>query len=81
MYFIHAGGFGLAADFFVWNGLAEQYDEDWVDYFMEDCPYVKAFLKEHPDYKYVGSTDNMHPWGWGMSFDGFTEVDCPDVER
>ena len=62
VYFIHAGGAGLAADFFVRNGLEGQY-KDRADYLMEDCPYVKAFLKEHPDYSYVGSTDNMHEWG------------------
>ena len=79
VYFIHTG-FGLSADFFVKSELAEQYSEYWADYLVEDCVYVQAFLKEHPDYKYVGSTDNMHINGWGMSFDGFTEVDCPKVE-
>ena len=89
VYFIHESGIDiiregnmvkvLGADFFVKSELAEQY-EDWPDYLVEDCPYVKAFLKAHPDYKYVGSTGNLHTDGWGMSFDGFTKIDCPEVE-
>ncbi len=90
VYFIHESGIHivldgrainvLGADFFVKSELAKQYDEGWSDYLVEDCPYVKAFLKEHPDYKYIGSTDNIHADGWGVNFDGFTKVDCPKVE-
>ncbi len=90
VYFIHESGIDimhngsmvkvLGADFFIRSEVVKQYDGYSPDYLVEDCPYVKAFLKNHSDYSYVGSTDNIHKDGWGMSFDGFTEVDCPEVE-
>ncbi len=87
VYFIHGSNliiFGeniFGADFFVKKELADQYGEGWADYIVEDCPYVKAFLKEHPDYVYVGSTDNGHPSGWGMDFEDFTEVKRPKIDN
>ncbi len=83
VYFIHEGGTGMAADFFI-EGIqpissrkeAEKVTN--IDYYMPVCKYVKEFLKEHPEYVYVGSTDNMHTWGWGMNFDGYEEVECPE---
>lgn len=85
VYFIHkAAGFGLAADFFI-KGISPINSEEEaekiasIDYYMPDCAYVEEFLKKNPDYVYVGSTDNMHYGGWAMSFDGYEEVECPEV--
>ena len=85
VYFIHkAAGFGLAADFFIKgikpvNSREEAEEVADIDYYMPDCEYVEEFLKKNPDYVYVGSTDNMHYGGWAMSFDGYEEVECPEV--
>ena len=84
VYFIHKGGIGRAADFFI-EGIkpvstkeeAEKVAD--VDYYMPECIYVKEFLKEHPDYVYVGSTDDQHAWGWGRGFLNYDEVKCPEV--
>ncbi len=82
VYIIHGGGFALSADFFVkrTEELVKEYDgSSWVDYPVEDCPYVEKFLEEHPDFMYVGSSDNAHSWGWGVDFDGWTKVDRPKL--
>ena len=84
IYFIHSGGFGSAADFFlkrrrpVSEKEAEKYH---IDYSMAGCRYVKKFLEQHPKYVYLGSTDNAHVNGWGMSFDGFEKVECPEISE
>ena len=84
VYFIHKGGIGRAADFFI-EGIKPVSSEEEarkvadIDYYMPRCIFVKEFLKEHPDYVYVGSTDDQHISGWGMSFDGYDEVECPKV--
>ena len=86
VYFTHGGGIGEAADFFI-RGISPINTEEEarqiteIDYYMPDCEYVEKFVEEHPDYVYVGSTDNMHTWGWGMSFEGYTKVDCPKLEE
>ena len=72
VFFIHHGSAGRSADFFI---------NERIDYYMPDCEYVEKFLEEHPDYVYIGSTDNMHAGGWGMSFKGYTKVECPKLEE
>ena len=82
IYFIHPGGFGLAADFFLKRKepLSEKEAEKYhIDYFMADCRYVKKFLEEYPKYVYLSSTDDAHANGWGMSCDGFEKVKCPKI--
>ena len=89
VYFIHEGGMGLAADFFI-KGIKpvsteeEASEIEHIDYYMPGCEYVKQYLKEHPDFVYIGSTDNMHMFGddgWGMDFDDYAEVDCPILQE
>ena len=82
VYFVHEGAIGKSADFFI-RGISPINTEEEaiqvaeIDYYLPDCEYVKEFLKGHPDYVYVGSTDNMHTWGWGMSFEGYKNIDAP----
>lgn len=78
VYFTHEGGIGFAADFFV-----KKYDNtDYgYDYYMSDCEYVLKFLEDNPNFKYIGSTDNNHSYGWGMSFKDFHKVDKPKLEN
>ena len=86
VYFTHGGRIGKAADFFI-RGISPINTEEEaiqvaeIDYYLPDCEYVKEFLKGHPDYVYVGSTDNMHRNGWGMSFEGYAAVGCPKLEE
>lgn len=82
VYIIHGGGLATAADFFVKRveSLNEEEEDYWMDYKMENCEYVQKFLEEHPDFKYVGSSDDMHYDGWGVDFEGWTEVDCPKLK-
>ena len=99
VFFIHnVGDEGRAAEFFVkttritetarrYNIPKEQVILVYcADYVAKNCDYVVQFLKEHPDFTYVSSTDNTyngnygdneHGLGWGMPFDGYTEVECP----
>ena len=83
VYFVHRGSIGgMAADFFIKGISPINSEEDaekieFIDYYMPDCEYVKEFLKGHPDYVYVCSTDNMHRNGWGMSFEGYKKIDAP----
>ena len=82
VYFVHEGAIGKSADFFI-RGISPINTEEEaiqvaeIDYYLPDCEYVKEFLKGHPDYVYVGSTDNMHRNGWGMSFEGYKNIDAP----
>lgn len=82
VYFVHGGAMGKAADFFIKgippiNSEEEAEKVERIDYYMPDCGYVEEFLKEHPEYVYVGSTDNMHIGGWGMNFEGYKKVNAP----
>ena len=85
VYFIHRGYMGSGADFFI-KGIKpvtteeEAREVEDIDYYMPDCRYVKAFLEAHPEYVYIGSSDDMHALGggaWGMGFDGYEAVKCP----
>ena len=51
-----------------------------VDYVSPACPYIEEFLKENPNYIYLGSTDKTNEHDWGMSFDGFKEINCPELK-
>ena len=82
IYFLHDAPLGLSADFFLKRKklISEKEAEKYhIDYSMPICPYVKKFLEEHPEYVYLGSTDDAHANGWGMSFDGFEEMKCPEI--
>ena len=83
IYFLHDAPAGLGADFFLKRkrpvSEKEREEKYNVDYTIAGCPYVKEFVKQHPEYVYLGSTDNAHVWGWGMSFDGFKKVECPEI--
>lgn len=83
VYFIHEGGIGKAADFFIRRDEPisdSEAEEIGIDYRV-DCRYVTAFLEQNIGYQYLGSTDNMHVWGWGSDFEGFTEVPAPEVKK
>ncbi|MDG7037039.1 MAG: hypothetical protein JRM72_06625 [Nitrososphaerota archaeon] len=99
VYFIHTGYGGiLSADFFV-RGIKPLKDGEEaerrynVDYYIPDCQYVRAFLKGHHGYVYIGSSDNAHTIdyrtkglsnlrnNWGMSFDGYKQVECPALDE
>ena len=82
IYFLHNATLGSAADFFLKRKkpVSEKEEEKYgVDYSMPDCRYVKKFLEQHPEYVYLGSTDNAHANGWGMRFVGFKKVECPEA--
>ena len=82
IYFLHDAPLGLSADFFLKRKkpVSKKEEEKYgVDYLKPDCEYVKKFLEEHPEYVYLGSTDDAHANGWGMSFDGFEEMKCPEI--
>ena len=81
VYFIHEGYIGQSADFFIRRKepISDiEAMEIGIDYRV-DCRYVTEFLKHNIDYQYLGSTDDVHYNGWGMSFEGFTEVPVPEV--
>ena len=80
VYFIH-GLYGQSADFFIRRKHPisdNEAEEIGIDYRTE-CIYVTEFLKQNNNYQYLGSTDNLHYDGWGMNFEGFTEVPAPEV--
>ena len=83
VYFTHSAYIGKAADFFVRGKSPEEIKSilQIADYFLSDCDYVVEFLKKNPEYSYVGSTDNMHSYGWGMDFEGYAAVGCPKLEE
>ena len=82
VYFVRVGAIAMSSDFFI-RGISPINTEEEarqvteIDYYLPDCEYVKEFLKGHPDYVYVGSADNMHSYGWGMSFEGYKKIDAP----
>ena len=52
---------GTAFDFLVRKDKAKEYE--WLKelcYTVEDCPYVKKWLKTHPNYTYIASEDLQH---------------------
>lgn len=51
-----------------------------IDYYMPDCRFVVRFLELHPEYKYVGSTDSGHGFGYAMNLDRFKKVKLPEVD-
>ena len=48
---------GLCFDVFAYEDIDR---EELALYDMEECPYVREYLKENPDIKYVGSEDLHH---------------------
>ncbi len=53
----------LMLDFFILNDKDNNYYSysNFIgEYWMSECEYVKKFLKSHPDYKYVGSSDTYN---------------------
>lgn len=84
VYFTHKGGpkNSSAADFFI-KGISPINSEKeaeriaHTDYYIPDCTHVREFLRNNPEYVYVGSTDNVHDFGWGMNFDGYKKVATP----
>ena len=61
-----------------------------TDYLAGNCGYALQFVKDYPNFTHVASTDktyagnygdNKHGVGWGMPFDGYTEVKCPRLEE
>ena len=50
-------------------------DEAGNDVYGVDCQYVTEFLKQHPDYVYIGSEDLGHTYGCNLAvFDFITEL-------
>jgi phage FluMu protein Com len=80
VYFIHKGTKRPEADFFD-KGIKKEDVRGYIDYFIPDCKYVKAFLQLHPEYTYVGSTDNMYYKGRETPFGGYEEVRCPSLKE
>lgn len=84
VYFIHPGGVSAAADLFILRKKPisdKEAEKIGIDYRQKRCPYVKAFLREHPEYQFLGSSDNAHAYGWGVVFDGFTLVPPPKLRK
>ena len=85
VYFIHGKSNVKSADFLI-KGIRSINSEEEaekiarIDYYMPECDYVQEFLKEHPEYVYIGGTDNMHVGGWGMSFKGYKKIECPSLD-
>ena len=92
VYYLHheRGYDGLIAEFFV------KHDDRIYDYeaygrayglpdYFEQCPYVKAFIKMHPDYRYVGdagqylSGDNAGKFDMDLS--NWKLVDTPNIDK
>ena len=89
VYIEHAGGTAgrkrvKAVDRFVRSAsdlTKEECDKAYkIDYYMPDCRYVMRFLEIHPEYKYVGSTDSGHGFGYAMNLDRFKKVHTPEVD-
>lgn len=59
-------------DFLLDRGTAEGrygYKRHYGEYWASECEYVKRFIKENPNYVYVGSSDDFIrkpkiPWGF-----------------
>ena len=85
VYFIHKGGKEniKAVDCFVRSErelTKEECEKAYgIDYYMPDCQFVGRFLKNHPEYKYVGSTDSAHTHGYAMNLDGWKKVITPSL--
>ena len=71
VYFKH--GDGLLADFFI-KGIKPMNNE-----VTPNCRYAKKFLKDHPEYVHVGKINDTQACDWRAIFEGYKEVECPEV--
>ena len=57
---IHLGFIGYSIDILVRKDKVKEYK--WLGrcLYEIECPYVEKYLKENPDYEYIGSEDLMH---------------------
>jgi len=60
----------MAFDVFARKDVAPKYRERLKNilYEMKECSYVKDFLKENPDYEYIGSEDFVHHIAVNVSY-------------